>query len=186
MRLYHFVLVTSNGNSSILEACFHQGLCLSMLCPCCNHPCTYYHYLNNPVLCFRDSDAEDPRISEGGAEPSSGFSCDTNTQPMRGPQRNVVEAAVWTSTGIFVWGIFSIPLALSLTDLANAVGLRVYPVAFVIIPFLLLSIEVPDLLELAARRRIRHVSAAVSQVGREGLKITHTPFLIYHDTYRPL
>ena len=98
-------------------------------------------------------------------EPSSGFSCDMNQQPMLGPWRNAVEAALWLTAGMALCALFSLPLASSLTDFAAAVNVGAFPIAFVAVPLLLLSNEVPAWLELAGRRRRRHASAVLTQVG---------------------
>ena len=125
----------------------------------------------DPCCSFnREPDVEDPQPSEAGAElPSSGFSCNTNTLPLLGPRRNAFEAVMWTSIGILLCGFSSVPLASSLTDLANAAGLHSYLVAFVVMPAVLLSVEVPDWLEQVARRRQRNASTVVSQVGMKGV-----------------
>ena len=74
---------------------------------------------------------------------------------------------MWSFIGLLLIGFSSVPLSSSLIDLANSAGLNLYLVAFVAMPGVLLSIEVPEWLEQAARRRQRHVSAVVSQVGMD-------------------
>ena len=102
---------------------------------------------------------------EEAEAPSSGFSCDSNTLPLLGPKRNAAEAALWLTAGLALCAFFSVPLASALTDVASSLGMpHAFPVAFVVVPALLLSSEVPGWLELAARRRRRHASAVLSQI----------------------
>ena len=106
--------------------------------------------------------------------PSSGFSCDSNTMPMLGPKRNAAEAALWLSFGLGLCALFSVPMVSALSDVAFSLGWsHAFPIAFVVVPTLLLSSEVPGWLELAARRRRRHAAAVLSQIyGAAALRYT--------------